>query len=62
MRVRIREQVRRDGWKKRQNLIPSRFLNICLLAPKIREAAAAHMLIRAVINHSSHCVCVCVCM
>lgn len=65
---RTKEQVRRDGWRASQRLIHCRSFNICLLAPKTREAAATHLLIRAVINHSSHCVrvcvfvCLCVCL
>lgn len=49
-----------------QSLIPYRSFNICLPAPKSRQAAATRLLIRAVINHSSGrvsvCVRVCVCL
>lgn len=47
-----------DGERARTQY-PYRSFNICLLAPKTRQAAVTSLLITAVINHSSHCVYLC---
>lgn len=53
-----REQVKRDGWRTQRCIISPCSFNICLLATETRKAAAAHLLIRTVINHSLLLVCV----